>query len=216
MPRLQVRCVFRRDSGSLTFDVPSRTSTWRAVARVLRSPLDAASCAFLPSGCALCGSPLPRLSSAPICDVCWMEVPVLSGPACVRCGDDVDSPGDEVSGVMLCRACRLAPPAFERAVAYAFYQDQMRAVIHALKYDRIHPASRRLGRMLAQAIAKLAAEAPAELLVVPIPLHRSRQAERGFNQARLLATHASKSLTRQPSAMEPYVGARCLDAVASN
>jgi ComF family protein len=70
----------------------------------------------------------------------------------------------------------------------------MRAVIHALKYDHMHPAARRMGRMLAQAMATLAGEAPAEMLVVPIPLHRSRQAERGFNQARLLAAHALKAL----------------------
>jgi ComF family protein len=123
-----------------------------------------------------------------------MEVPVLCGPACARCGDDLDSPGQENSSTALCRACRLAPPAFERAVAYAFYQDPMRAVIHALKYGHMHPAARRMGRMLAQAIAQLAGEAPAEMLVVPIPLHRSRQAERGFNQARLLAAHALKAL----------------------
>lgn len=123
-----------------------------------------------------------------------MEVPVLCGPACVRCGDDLDAPEQDGPGSTLCRACRLAPPAFERAVAYAFYQDPMRAVIHALKYDLMHPAARRMGRMLAQAIALLAAEAPAEMLVVPIPLHRSRQAERGFNQARLLAAHALHAL----------------------
>jgi ComF family protein len=123
-----------------------------------------------------------------------MEVPVLSGPACVRCGDDLDAPGQGEAGLALCRACRLVPPAFERAVAYAFYQDPMRAVIHALKYDHMHPAARRMGRMLAQAITLLAAEAPAEMLVVPVPLHRSRQAERGFNQARLLAVHALKAL----------------------
>jgi ComF family protein len=90
----------------------------------------------------------------------------------------------------LCRACRLAPPPFVRAVAYGLYQDRMKAAIHALKYDRLHPVARVLGRMLAQAIAQLAAEAPAEMLVVPIPLHRSKLGERGFNQARSLAEHA--------------------------
>jgi ComF family protein len=70
----------------------------------------------------------------------------------------------------------------------------MRAAIHALKYDRMHPAARRLGQMLAQAISSLAAEAPAEMLVVPVPLHRTRYAERGFNQARSLASHALNAL----------------------
>lgn len=66
----------------------------------------------------------------------------------------------------------------------------MQQAIHALKYDRLQTAARPLGRMLAAAIAQLAGEAPAALLVVPIPLHRSRYAQRGFNQARSLAGHA--------------------------
>jgi ComF family protein len=53
-----------------------------------------------------------------------------------------------------------------------------------------------LGRMLARAIAELGEEAPAEMLVVPVPLHRAKYAERGFNQARSLATHALKSVRR--------------------
>jgi ComF family protein len=88
----------------------------------------------------------------------------------------------------------MAPPPFVRAVAYGPYQGRMKAAIHALKYDRLHPAARGLGRMLAQAIAKLADEAPGEMLVVPVPLHRSKYAERGFNQARSLAVHALKAL----------------------
>ena len=70
----------------------------------------------------------------------------------------------------------------------------MRAAIHALKYDRIHPAARRLGAMLASAIAQLAADDLDDLLVVPVPLHRSKQKQRGFNQARALAKCAIRVL----------------------
>jgi ComF family protein len=70
----------------------------------------------------------------------------------------------------------------------------MREAIHALKYDQLHAAACGLGRMLARAIAQLADEAPAEMLVVPVPLHRSKYAERGFNQARSLAFHALRAL----------------------
>jgi ComF family protein len=194
--RPEVRCVFRRDSGSLTCDVPpSETSRWRAVVRVLRSPVDSLSCALLPSSCALCGSSLPHLSSAPVCDVCWTEFPALSGNLCARCGDSLDAPvqaGPTSSGQ--CRACRMAPPPFVRAVAYGPYEGRMREAIHALKYDRLHSAARGMGRMLAVAIAQLADKAPTEMLVVPVPLHRSKYAERGFNQARSLAFHALDAL----------------------
>jgi len=197
LPR--VRCVFRRDSGSLTFDVPPpETSRWRAVVRVLRSPVDALSCAVFPSPCVLCGSPLPQLSIAPICDLCWTEFPELSGPACSRCGDalDVPSPGMLGSAIAVCRACRLAPPAFTRAVAFGLYEGRMKEAIHALKYDGVRTAARGLGLKLAQAIARLAAEAPTELLVVPIPLHRTKHAQRGFNQARALAREAIAALEK--------------------
>jgi ComF family protein len=96
----------------------------------------------------------------------------------------------------LCRTCRMAPPAFERAVAFGVYQGRMRAAIHALKYGRLRPAARGLGRMLAAAMAELAGDAPAEMLVVPVPLHRTKYAERGFNQARALAESALGQLHR--------------------
>ena len=151
--------------------------------------MDALGCALLPASCALCGYPLPRLSPVPICDVCWMEFPIQSGPLCARCGDTIAAPAiNSASG--LCRPCRLAPPPFERAVAYGPYEGRMKAAIHALKYDRLHAAVRGLGRMLAEAIDQLAGEAPSMMLVVPVPLHKSKYAQRGFNQARSLAGHA--------------------------
>ncbi len=72
----------------------------------------------------------------------------------------------------------------------------MREAIHALKYDRLHRAARPMGRLLAEAIGQLAGEAPAELLVVPVPLHRLKYRQRGFNQARLLAGEALRSLRK--------------------
>jgi ComF family protein len=117
---------------------------------------------------------------------------VLDGAACSRCGDTLDREGYS----SLCRACRMAPPPFQKAVAYGLYDGGMREAIHALKYNRMHPAARVLGQMLAQAIAKLAGEAPAEMLVVPVPLYRSKYAQRGFNQARALAEEAVKTLRK--------------------
>jgi ComF family protein len=70
----------------------------------------------------------------------------------------------------------------------------MKEAIHSLKYDRLFAAAPRLGAILAEAIGQLAAEAPQEMLVVPVPLHRSKHAQRGFNQARVLAVQALKSL----------------------
>ncbi len=90
----------------------------------------------------------------------------------------------------------MAPPQFVRAVSYGIYQGRMREAIHALKYDRLHPAAAGLGRMLAAAIAQLSGVAPTEMLVIPVPLHPSKYAQRGFNQSRSLATQALEFLRK--------------------
>jgi len=86
----------------------------------------------------------------------------------------------------------------------------MRAAIHALKYDRLHAVARGLGSMLADAIAQLAGEAPAEMLVVPVPLHRSKFAQRGFNQSRSLAREALTFLHKSHPAWQLTLAASTL------
>ncbi len=86
----------------------------------------------------------------------------------------------------------------------------MRSAIHALKYDRIVPLTRELGRRLAAAIAQLAMDAPIEMLVVPVPLYKARKAERGFNQARALASEALKVLRKSHPAWKLKLAAKAL------
>jgi ComF family protein len=150
-----------------------------------------------------------RLSRAPICEDCWNRVAPQVGLVCSRCSEDLHvSPFALVGGTesgpadRLCQPCRLAPPAFERAVAYGGYTGTLRALIHALKYDRILPVADRLGRLLAEAVLKLeedSAPLPGDLLMVPVPLHAAKRKQRGFNHAELLANAAARSLrTRRP------------------
>ncbi|HEU5457274.1 MAG TPA: phosphoribosyltransferase family protein [Terracidiphilus sp.] len=163
---------------------------------MLRSPLsgfiDSLACTLLPASCTLCGTPQPRLSSVPICSACWQEILPSRNPHCTRCSDAIDLSAFPLTAPAgaVCRTCRLAPPPFERAVAFGPYTGRMRSAIFAFKYQGLRPAARRLGDRLAEAIATLAPEAPPELLVIPVPLHRSKFRRRGFNQSALLAEHA--------------------------
>ena len=38
-------------------------------------------------------------------------------------------------GVMECTLCRLVPPEFERAVAFAIYDEEVREMLHLLKFQ---------------------------------------------------------------------------------
>ena len=92
-----------------------------------------------------------------------------------------------------CGLCRRVEPVFARAVAYGSYETGLRELIHLLKYGGVRPAANVLGRMLAEAIATLEPEFPAEpIAVVPVPLHRTMLRQRGFNQAELIARAAMR------------------------
>ncbi len=97
---------------------------------------------------------------------------------------------------ILCLNCLQAPPPFRRVVSFATYRGPLRSIVHAYKYKRIRSLAHPLGRLLAGTIATLAADPPQPMLVVPVPLHPRRLRRRGFNQSRLLATSALRSLRR--------------------
>lgn len=149
---------------------------------------------IFPSDCKLCRTPLDNVSRLPVCADCLAEIVSLRGPQCVLCGDRLTS-AHLLMGGGLCDNCRDRPPEFERAASFGEYRDNLRGLIHLLKYERVTPAQCPLGRMLAQAISELAPSfGEAKLLLVPVPLHKNRSRARGFNQAELIARAAMKTL----------------------
>ncbi|MFZ3212944.1 MAG: ComF family protein [Terriglobales bacterium] len=146
---------------------------------------------LLPSDCRLCQAPLTRISRLPVCDHCLSGIAPIGGRLCAVCGEHVFTPYGEA----LCGECRMAAPPFVRAVAYGSYDGGLRELIHLLKYGRVRPAAGVLGRMLAEVIQGFGSEFRAAV-IVPVPLHRSKLRQRGFNQAEEIARAALKNLDR--------------------
>jgi ComF family protein len=109
--------------------------------------------------------------------------------------------GERPSDGVLCRGCRLAPPAFEQAVAHGVYRGTMRSLLHLLKYDGLEPVAQRLGDLVASRIAAIPS-LPEKVLVVPVPLFKARRRQRGFNQAELLAESTMRAMRRLGAAWE--------------
>jgi ComF family protein len=85
----------------------------------------------------------------------------------------------------LCGRCIRSAPAFDAARAAGVYQGALMQTIHLLKYGGKIQLARPLGRLLFDTFRQCTETAGADL-VVPVPLHRRRFRERGFNQAYLL------------------------------
>jgi ComF family protein len=97
---------------------------------------------------------------------------------------------------LLCAMCRMAPPEFERAVAYSVYEGALREMVHLLKYERMRAVAVPLGRMLAKTMETLDGGVGAELLVVAVPLFPAKERSRGYNQTVLIADAALAELSK--------------------
>ncbi len=162
---------------------------------------------FFPADCRICGSPVIKASRLPVCGTCLLALRPLEGSYCSVCGETLhlpsyvlredSNPSETYCGETRCQLCQRTDPPFERAVAYGSYSGELRDLIHLLKFEQVRPAAAVLGRILAKAMAELERVMPVgTIAVVPVPLHSRKQAQRGFNQAQVIAEAALKQLSR--------------------
>lgn len=147
--------------------------------------------AALPQDCLLCGA---ASDDAPLCGPCRGELPGLPR-ACPLCAMP-SSLGET------CGACLRHPPQFDMTVAAWRYAYPVDRLVQALKFHcRLALASFFAGELAS--IVERADVVDAVDLVIPMPLHPSRLAERGFNQAAEIARH----LTGKPGTRLALQGA---------
>lgn len=116
--------------------------------------------------CRLCGS---ESGAELLCAGCAGDLPVLP-EHCPQCA--LPSPGGA-----LCGHCLNQPPRFDRTLALWRYDFPCDTLVRALKYG----ARIALAGFFARSL--LNSGLPPVDLIVPMPLHPRRLAERGFNQA---------------------------------
>jgi ComF family protein len=80
-------------------------------------------------------------------------------------------------------------------VNFGAYSGALRQLVHLLKYERVRPAAQLLGRLTAAACLHLEGDIDAEeLVMIPVPAHKSRLRARGFNQAELIAKATQRGM----------------------
>jgi len=110
------------------------------------------------------------------------EIVPLKGPFCIRCGRVIEREG-------ICSTCRHYPLALDCLRVVASFGGVLQEAIHHLKYRNVKGLARPLGELLANQFQE--ASIPADI-IVPVPLHKEREKERGYNQAALLAGHLAQ------------------------
>ena len=159
---------------------------------------DALLSVFFPAPCRLCARLLTRASRIPICDGCLETFPRIRGAVCTKCGLPTSewslggrAPREESRPTAICPACRERELAFERARTYGSYRGQLARAIVLLKFERIEPLAGWFADRLVEVVQENGIAAD---VVVPVPLHRQRERERGYNQAHLIARPLARKL----------------------
>ena len=119
------------------------------------------------------------------------ELSPLGLHACRQCAIPID--GELAgAGIVLCGDCRISPPPFDAAVAALRYKGKTRTLIHRYKFSGKTRLAGALGPLLCAALHRVGAVEGIDL-VIPVPLHRRRLFQRGYNQSWLLAAEVGKA-----------------------
>jgi ComF family protein len=154
--------------------------------------------------CQACQQRRATASDGYVCAHCRATVRFISPPFCKRCGAVFEG---AITMPFECGNCRGVELHFSSARASVPARDVVLEMIHAYKYNQALWIEPFLTELLIQ-IAAPVIQAEGWDLIVPIPLHPRRQAQREFNQAERLAA-ALSTASRVPWAAP--VLARILD-----
>jgi len=150
-------------------------AAWQAWWRRLRNTLLDL---LFPPRCAGCGQ-----SGYLWCSACQAGVQVIRDPICPRCGRPQQAAG-------LCPQCSRSPLQLDGIRSAVLFEGPLRQAVHHLKYSGRISLAEPLGEFLRAHWRTR--PLPASMLV-PVPLHVSRQRERGYNQSTLLAQQLSSA-----------------------
>ncbi|GDX85723.1 amidophosphoribosyltransferase [Methylococcaceae bacterium] len=139
---------------------------------------------IFPPHCILCGG--KGVKNRDLCTACYAELPKNS-PRCYQCASDFGKSGS----TGLCPNCLADSPAFDETFAPFLHRRAIRYLIIQLEFHNHYPSARLLGDLLADYLLQTV-ELPD--CIIPVPLHKNRYRDRGFNQSIEIARIIAKRL----------------------
>ncbi len=149
-----------------------------------------------PEECRVCGGAVDSWDDGVACAKCWNDANVtklIHSSVCAKCGVPMSrsfagaQASHLIAGSRLCGMCSALP--FGAARACGVYSGALEASVLFLKVNP-HICSR-LRSLIARTFSEHRVALASEV-VMPVPLHRLREKQRGFNQAAIIAGAISR------------------------
>lgn len=145
---------------------------------------------FYPRVCQICEIARATPEQGLVCAKCWTGVRFIRAPFCERCGLPYEG---DITTAFECSNCRDMELHFSSARSAVTAKGVTLEVIHRFKYNNalwFEPFLADL--LLREAVPVLRAEGWD--VIVPVPLHPTKEREREFNQATRIAAHLARAL----------------------
>ena len=150
-----------------------------------------------PQTCCFCG----KISKEYICKDCIEKITYIEEPVCKKCGKPIRYEEAEY-----CGDCAKTVFSYEQGKSIWLHTDAVRWSVYQFKYHN----RRIFGKFYAQELFRIYGKWIRENninVIIPIPLHKKRQRNRGYNQSEIVARELGK-LLRLPVNTKAVVRAR--------
>ncbi|QEK11303.1 ComF family protein [Crassaminicella thermophila] len=138
--------------------------------------------------CIVCKKGIKKTQKYSLCKSCYEKIKFIDLCACEKCG----KPLEKLYLPTKCPDCLKTEHIFTKAFSCVVYDDNMKQLVHRLKYGKERYIAYHMAEIM---VDKLKKEGLSEIdFVIPVPLHKRKERERGFNQAYLLAKYIGKAM----------------------
>lgn len=140
-----------------------------------------------PAHCPVCDRIL-RFNGGKICAACYHQLTYIKEPRCKKCGKQIEKYEEEY-----CFDCAGQSHVYTKGLALLLNSGAGKRSVYAIKYRHKREYVDFYTDELLQRYGKEIASWGAQMLV-PVPLHRKKELQRGFNQAAVIAASLGKKL----------------------
>lgn len=138
---------------------------------------------IIPIRCLACQRPSKQ--KKPLCKACETQMPILKN-ICRHCAAKLP----EDAPKQMCGQCIKQPPFFTKTIALFCYEDIIVKLITGLKFHQELNVAKLLSHLFCEHIINEKVTVPD--IIMPVPLHKKRLKERGYNQAVEIAKPIAK------------------------
>lgn len=149
---------------------------------------------FFPSNiyCIACGNLIDETRPYSLCDKCVREINWITDNECQICGKDLGPLGHGDCFNDTCFECQEITHSFDRGYSCATYEGPVKEILSGLKYKGRSYYVRKMIDIMCSKINNYPESIEPDI-ILPVPMHPTKEKKRGYNQSNLLAEGLGKN-----------------------